>query len=745
MKLKKISALLLSAATLASMPFMPVVQDIWQDTAISAEAASDSIIAYTVDNQVMYAIYQKSDKSLYAIALTAYTTIETAKIGATIRYNGKNVPVTEISNSAFASKYSLKIVDLSGAKNLKRIGQNAFSGSSVVQVAIGSNTNTLKIESGAFSYTGNLITFIVNDSSAGVTFATKTFEQSNIEKMECNGKKIRFENQAFYMSINMKHLIFGDTATDIYIGSSVFHKMGALSNVSFNNKSAKLTLGDYAFCNSGIRKVELPNTVTTIPDSCFCGCNITTLTLPESLKTIGTYAFSSATLPSTVSIGKNVTAIAETAFGNTWRVKAFEVDAQNPNYKSDNDILYSKDGKTLLNYPQAKSDVTEFATSAVTIPDCAIANNKSLKTLNIQNYTRRNTGSVTDTAYFPGLENLESLIIKSSEYSNSNAKTLISRYAQLFSGTKLGKINGTSIVTRSKNAEPKFSSKFSSEVTANFEQYSHCYFMQIYNDKMAEHILTELMPKGKTEIQKAMFLRKWIIDRADYDPDVIEYDRIKENGGTPDPKLNSMKNHVVSSVFLHKKSDGKYYTVCEGYAMCYEFLLNKAGIKAYTVGGDNTESEKSSGHAWNLIRIGGKWYHADITWDDDDYKDASLVHRFDNFLRTDAQFNSDGHKPYDYHGYSDYGISKTRTTMLANVDNSMLGDLTGDKKYTSADVDKLNTYVGKSVSNTVLGKGDMNFDGKITSADVTMLRNFVNNDWKYYATPRIYALFKAEN
>ena len=155
MKLKKISALLLSAATLASMPFMPVVQDIWQDTAISAEAASDSIIAYTVDNQVMYAIYQKSDKSLYAIALTAYTTIETAKIGATIRYNGKNVPVTEISNSAFASKYSLKIVDLSGAKNLKRIGQNAFSGSSVVQVAIGSNTNTLKIESGAFSYTGN--------------------------------------------------------------------------------------------------------------------------------------------------------------------------------------------------------------------------------------------------------------------------------------------------------------------------------------------------------------------------------------------------------------------------------------------------------------------------------------------------------------------------------------------------------------------------------------------------------------
>ena len=738
MKLKKLTAVLLSAASLVSMPFTPALQDIWQDAAVTAEAAPYYNYYYYTTGNITYQ-FDQTNRTAYVYSVNNNATYVT--IPLEVKYASSVFPVVGIREYAFQGCSNLTTVDLAPAKKLTYIGKYAFSGSSVRYVYIGSNAT---VDTGAFSYTSSLVSLTVEGGGENVTFRTKVFEQSQIQRLNCYGKKIRFEDQAFYMSINMTSLYFASNVSDIYIGSSVFHKMDKLTNVTFSNKNAKLSLGSYAFCNSGLTSLSLPNTVTTIPDSCFCGCNFSSLTLPASVKTIEQYAFSSAVLPETVTIGKNVTSIHETAFGNASGVKQFSVASDNPKYKSDVGVLYSKDGKTLLNYPQAKTG-SGYATSATTIPDCAIANNKNLKTLTIRNYVRRNNSTVRDTAYFPGLDNLEYLNINNSEYNNSNGKTLLSNYGELFSGTKLHVINGNEIVVPAQNGnEPTFNSKFKSLMESSFEIYSNVSFMKRYLDTMADYVVKKVTTTSMSQIQKAMHLRKWIIDRADYDPDVIRYLNMKENGLNPSESLNSRKNHVPASVFLHKKSDGKYYTVCEGYAMCYELLLNKANINAVTVGGDNIESDKRGGHAWNLIQIGGKWYHADITWDDDDYKDASLFHRFDNFLCSDAQFHSDSHKVYDYHGYNDYSISKTRTTMLANVDNRKLGDLTGDGKYTSADVTKLQSYVGKSVSNAILGKGDMNLDGRITAADVTMLQSYVNNDWIYYATPRIYALFKAE-
>ena len=54
--------------------------------------------------------------------------------------------------------------------------------------------------------------------------------------------------------------------------------------------------------------------------------------------------------------------------------------------------------------------------------------------------------------------------------------------------------------------------------------------------------------------------------------------------------------------------------VCEGYAEALQVLLHRAGIRSFIALG----SDRDTGipHAWNYVRIDGKWYHTDLTWDD---------------------------------------------------------------------------------------------------------------------------------
>ncbi len=72
--------------------------------------------------------------------------------------------------------------------------------------------------------------------------------------------------------------------------------------------------------------------------------------------------------------------------------------------------------------------------------------------------------------------------------------------------------------------------------------------------------------------------------------------------------------------------------VCEGYSKAMMILLNLSGVDAVTVRGEG-ENER---HMWNLVEIGGNWYHLDATWDDDENE---IIHDFFNL--TDEMIKSD--------------------------------------------------------------------------------------------------------
>lgn len=89
--------------------------------------------------------------------------------------------------------------------------------------------------------------------------------------------------------------------------------------------------------------------------------------------------------------------------------------------------------------------------------------------------------------------------------------------------------------------------------------------------------------------------------------------------------------------------DGK--AVCEGYSKAMLMLCENADIECLPVMGvytseDNTETP----HMWNMVKLDGKWYNIDVTWDDPICDFGSDYVRYDYMNVTDEEFFTD-HTP----------------------------------------------------------------------------------------------------
>ena len=73
---------------------------------------------------------------------------------------------------------------------------------------------------------------------------------------------------------------------------------------------------------------------------------------------------------------------------------------------------------------------------------------------------------------------------------------------------------------------------------------------------------------------------------------------------------------------------------CEGYSKAFSYLCNMVGIENVLVTGETYVP-----HMWNMVKLGGNWYHVDVTWDDpedqlhEEYHDVIL---YQYFMVTDS-------------------------------------------------------------------------------------------------------------
>ena len=694
MKFTKVTAAILSVTALATMPCIPEVANLLPDYSISASAVSMPEDYITV-NGISYVIQTDDDGTKMASVNGVNTSSTTLTIPATISWKGKSVQVKCINASAFYASQKLQNVDLTKATYLRRIYDDAFRGSSVTTIKIGSTATNAPM----------------------LTIGNNVFTGSKIQTATFYGRSVQMTGYTFSGCDYLNTVSFESTVKYITLGEGVFCGNRALRNVSFKNSSVDLLLGKYTFSSSMVNNITFPSTLKTIPDYCFQYCTqLTNFQIPSSVTTLGKGAFEYAYLPSTVRLSKNLKYVNDTAFANLNNTSTFIVETGNTAIKTINSALYSYDGNTLYCYPPKRYS-TSFTCNARTIPDGAIANNPYLVTLSLPNYIPRSM----DTRNFYGLTSLENLTVSSVEASRSD---FVGRYKTVFDQSKLHKINGNEIVVAPSNAEPYFYSKYSSYIKEHFDEYAYYDFMEDYVDKMATYVAKTVTNSSMTDLQKAVKLRKWILDRVTYDPEEAKYwDDVAKGVLNPSGAMSS-KNHVDASVFLHQRN-GVRYTVCEGYAKCYALLLNKAGIEAYVCSGGNKKQYSLDGHAWNMLKLGGKWYHADCCWDDQSYEAKNGL-EYNNFLCTDATFNSNGHQNY-YWVLS--GGPSTRPAAVTNI--AGLGNVNRDSHYDKKDLEKLKTYIGKTVTtDQSLINADIDMDGKITQNDYNLLSACINSSTK---------------
>ena len=80
--------------------------------------------------------------------------------------------------------------------------------------------------------------------------------------------------------------------------------------------------------------------------------------------------------------------------------------------------------------------------------------------------------------------------------------------------------------------------------------------------------------------------------------------------------------------------------VCEGIAKAFKYLSDQLGLQSIVVFGASNEQGNEGGHAWNLVRINGAFYHIDTTFDT---TISTSCIRYDYFNLSDADIRSSHH------------------------------------------------------------------------------------------------------
>ena len=102
---------------------------------------------------------------------------------------------------------------------------------------------------------------------------------------------------------------------------------------------------------------QIPAGVDTIGDSAFQDCNnLQYITLNNDLKTIADFAFWGCNQLTDFFIPASVDSVGVCSLAYCTSLRNIEVDQNNQNYKTDDGVLYTMDGKNLIQYPCARPD-----------------------------------------------------------------------------------------------------------------------------------------------------------------------------------------------------------------------------------------------------------------------------------------------------------------------------------------------------------------------------------------------------
>ncbi|WP_158629969.1 transglutaminase domain-containing protein [Cohnella sp. AR92] len=131
-----------------------------------------------------------------------------------------------------------------------------------------------------------------------------------------------------------------------------------------------------------------------------------------------------------------------------------------------------------------------------------------------------------------------------------------------------------------------------------------------YVTKRSQEIRAAIIKPGMNAHQKVKAVHDWILLNVAYD--------------------RTLQKHSAYDALA------KGTAVCQGYASLAYRLLKDAGVETRIAEG----TVSTGAHAWNLVKLDGKWYHLDTTFDDP-VPDVKGRTTYSYYLLTDAQIKRD--------------------------------------------------------------------------------------------------------
>ena len=202
-------------------------------------------------------------------------------------------------------------------------------------------------------------------------------------------------------------------------------------------------------------------------------------------------------------------------------------------------------------------------------------------------------------------------------------------------------------------------SEGTTEVWAKYKNALYRCVINVKNkmDSDLENKVVEIADKFRhlNDVDKVMAVHDYLIDHIEY-----------------------AYSHIVRRAYgalIERKA------VCQGYAQAFQKILSNLNIEGHTVIGWNI-SEKPVLHEWNRVKLDGKWYYIDLTWDDTPW----VSHRnYKHFLINTPMLGKDHQKWYSiageaeadgskylYYAYKKHGILANNRDELENIVKSQI-------------------------------------------------------------------------
>jgi len=369
-----------------------------------------------------YKVYRSTDnKTWNLLKETTGTSLTNTSATAGTKYYYKVMAVhnTSAANSAYSEVVSrtcdlarpVASVTLNSSGN-PVVNWNKISGASKYKVYIYNSAGTLLKTSTA---TGTKLTH--SSAEKGKTYgyqvaaihSNSAANSAKSDKVSIRATKASIVERGSYE--NLSWIVDSDgTLTISGQGAiTVYNSMWSASTKDIKSLIIEEGITSIGFCSfmeyTSLTSITLPNSLISIGSQSFQDTGIKKLVIPDSVTSIDWNAFSFCKNLETIYIGAGVAFLGDTAFGWNKNLTKIEVSTDNEYFCAEKDVLFNKDKTTLIQYSIGKQATSYSIPNMVkSIGHSSFADNDYLLNIHIP----KNVSAVNDAA-FQSCTNLKSV------------------------------------------------------------------------------------------------------------------------------------------------------------------------------------------------------------------------------------------------------------------------------------------------------------------------------------------------